>query len=581
MTSLALLASVVHVQQSRALDNILEPDQQQTPLQIYKRWKKLHDQLSSAIGDYADTCAALATVASIVDQSTIENVFAGFDQDLHCLVENERKLTTTRQLLRVLRNRIPSLCSIGILPDEILGYIFELASVPCVRSNPKGRAQPHIIVCPELLSSVSTRWRQVAANTCSLWTHLDLIPTSDPSHKLYNRARIWLRRTKSAPLHVHIYQRNCAKREEVEQLTGFLALLMRNLHTLHIEADCYTTEVFETVLGCCIELGRPGSIKSLILRRPNSGTPLDHPGTHPAAEQLLDNLQKQRSYKHMNQFLSSLRNLRLHNVCIGQGMATLRELSELHLEAFPARAVLTISQLTATLRASPGIRSLKVGHTSMLDDLKRGEDCTEPIHLGKLECLSLLEAELPVLKWLLALIVPGKSPLSMSMKLYEQESILTELQSFFDRSTISTLYLDAGQQTWVPVLFGYMPHLRSLAVRSYHLSRNSFPKLSPEEVSSVRAPRLECLYFMGCRVGMRPLRNIIAAHSSTLRSLKLWRTDLYADSLSDVPDLGTDVAGTLSSLVPQFQRSHKLADYPLLGWEVSDDFRGHSNIFTP
>ncbi|CAE6442359.1 unnamed protein product [Rhizoctonia solani] len=569
------------------IHDLSSPDEQnlrlkqgyQCPFQVYKEWKKLHDQLSSTVNDYANACDALATVASTADRSAIESIFTNVDQDLYHLAESEKKLTVARGLLSMLRNRISTLCSIDILPDEILGHIFELASVPCVRGIPKGQAHPHIIMCPELLSSVCTRWRHVAINTCNLWTHLDLIPTAHTSHKLYNRARIWLRRVRSAPLHVHIYQRSCAKQEEIVPLAGFLAPLMKQLHTLHIEAGCHTMELFQAVLGCWIEFGHPGSTKSLILRRPNPIALLGYLDIQSSNEHPLEHLKTQHSYEQLDRFLLPLRSLRLHNVYMGWGTAALRGLSELHLEGLPDRAVLTINQLIAILHASPGLHSLKIARADIIDDLTGG--IPEPIHLSNLQCLSLLGAGFAVLKRLLTLVVPGKLPLTISMNLYEQDYILAELQSFLDRSNLTALYLDARQQTWVPALFGHMSHLRSLAVRSYHLSRNSFPKLSPEEAVSVCAPRLESLYFIGCRVGMRPLRNMITVHSSTLRSLKLWRTNLYADSLSDVPDLDTgDVLDTFSNLIPRVQRSQELADYPVLGWEVCDDSKGY-NIIAP
>ncbi|QRW19685.1 F-box-like protein [Rhizoctonia solani] len=573
---------MVHIQRIGTHNgNISAPDHKQNLFQVYKQWKEISEQLSSTVNDYAGACSRLATVASTADRSTIETVFTSVDQGLHYLGANEEKLTAAKQLLSALRNRVSTLCPIDILPDEILGYVFELASVPCVQSNRNEQAQCHIVICPELLSSVCIRWRHVASNTYNLWTHLDLIPTAQSSHKLYNRSRIWLRKARSAPLHVHIRQRSCAKKDEIIQVTGFLAPIMRQLHTIHLEADCHTMELFQAVLGCWIEFGQPGSTKSLILHRPGPSSLMSHPGIRSPDEQLLDHLQTQHPDEHLDRFLLPLRTIRLHNVYIGWGTAALCRLSELHLEALPAWVGLTISQLILTLRASPEIRSLKIARVGIVDALTEGEDPSQPIYLGNLECLGLLGADFEVLKRLLTLVVPGKSPLSISMNLYEQDRILPELQSFLDRSSVSALYLDAGEQNWVPALFGCMPCLRSLAIRGFHLSRDSFPDSPPEQLTAICAPNLESLYFIGCRVGIKPLRGMVAAHSGTLRSLKLWRTNLYADSLSDVPDTDTgDVLDTLTDLIPHVQRSCQMNDYPVLNWDVCDRFRG-CNVITP
>ncbi|KAJ1310759.1 hypothetical protein OPQ81_009280 [Rhizoctonia solani] len=408
----SVTTSLARDQQTYALDN-LGPLKlgDRVPFLVYEQWKKLRDQLSSIVDDYVDACDALAGVASLANQPAIESIFANIDRELNHLALEEIKLASGRRTLTMFRNMSSALCSINLLPDDVLTYILELSIFSYVQDDPLGRKQ--FLTCPGVFASVCTRWRHIAINACCLWTHIDLIPTSDPSHKLYRRARIWLRRVKSAPLHVYIHQHDaCVKREQIMQLTGFLAPLMKQLQTLHLSADCHTTDLFEEILGCWIEFGHPGSTKYLTLRRPNPTFLMAHPGLGARDQLSLGHLETRNSRQHLNKFLLPLRSLRLHNVYMGWGSAAHRGLSELHLEAIPDWAGLTICGLIAVIRGSPELSSLKISRVNLVDKDMEHEGASEPIELNNLECLDLLGANPMVVKRLLPLIIPGTTPLS-------------------------------------------------------------------------------------------------------------------------------------------------------------------------
>ncbi|CAE6390181.1 unnamed protein product [Rhizoctonia solani] len=551
------------------------------PAQLYQRWKKLRDQLLSTIENYVDACSALAAVASPIYRPSIESIFVNIDQELDHLAQAEAKLTSGRRILGMLRNMSSTLCLVNLLPDDILAYIFEVSTFSYARDTPNERNQ--YLSFPGVLASVCTRWRHIAVNTCSLWSYLDLVPTSNPSHKLYRRAQICLGRVKSAPLCIYIHQQDSSvKREEIMQLTGFLSPLMKQLGSLHLSADCHMIDLFEEILGCWIEFGHPGSTQSLTLRRPNPIFLMAHPGLGVQHDLALGQLQTRYCSKRLTNFLQPLRTLCLHNVCIGWDSVAHRGLSELHLEAIPEWAGLTICQLIEMLRASPKLGSLRISRVNLLDDFIERETVPEVIHLGSLECLDLLGANPTVLKRLLPLVIPGTKPLYMSMSLCEQDSIQTQVQSFLERSNLLALYLDTKFHTWAPALLGHIPHLRHLAIRSYHFSLDCFLKPSPEEVAPICVPLLESLYFIGCRVNLGSLRKEVVMRSKTLQSLKLWRSKLYADSISDIPDVGDgDPLDTLSDLIPHVQRSNEVDDYPVLGWSVCDELKGRNVCVRP
>ncbi|KEP50801.1 F-box-like domain protein [Rhizoctonia solani 123E] len=338
-------------------------------------------------------------------------------------------------------------------------------------------------------------------------------------------------------------------------------------------------DLFEAILGCWIEFGHPGSTKSLTLRRPNPIAIMAHPALGQQHDLLIGRLQARYCSKRFTQLLLPLRTLRLRNVCIGWDSAAHRGLTELNLEAIPEWTGLTICQLIEMLRASPKLSLLKLSRVNLLDNYTEYEGVPEPIHLGNLECLGLLGASPTVLQRLLPLITPGTNPLYMSLSLYDQELIQTQVQSFLERSNVLALYLDIGSYTWASALLEHLPHLRSLAIRSYEFSWDSFLKPSPDEVAPICVPLLESLYFIGCRVNLGALQKVVAARSTTLRSLKLWRIRLYADRISDIPD--GDVLDTLANLIPHVQRSTNLGDYPVLGWPACDEHKGRNVLIRP
>lgn len=545
-------------------------------IEVYRRWKSLRDHLSAAIHDYMDACNALVAIDSSPTNShphraAFEQIYTRVNQELPHLVQEEEKLAAGRALLGIFRNRSSNICPINMLPTEILANIFTLASFSCIRGNDSNKSISS--TCPRVLASVCTRWRQTAIGTCRLWTHIDL---SVSNQNLYRRAQLWLKMAKSSPLHIHVHQRNCAKAEEIAQLTHFLIPYMKQSWTLYLDAECYSMELFEAILGCWVRFGLPGSTKALILHRPQPISLLA----------ILDPTQPlyTRYSCELDPFLRPVRALHLRNVCVRWGTTAYHGLSELHLDSLPDSARPTIRQLVSTLHASPRLCSLKLARLNFRHEAVEDSSEIEPVQLTHLVSLNLLEASSSVLKTLLPLITPGTTPLSMSMSLDKPEFIRAEITSFFERSNISTLYVDAWGYNWFSTVFGSLQHLKVLALRNYYLSRDTIPEPATTSVGEV-APicvRLRSLAFIGCRLGWEPLRELVAAHSSSLQSLDIWRSKLSFPLAPHDRALGGDRKGLESLLgrVPHVRYSCDLNDYPVRGWSVCDGHNG-GNVVVP
>ncbi|KAG8736683.1 hypothetical protein FRC10_009046 [Ceratobasidium sp. 414] len=536
-----------------------------------QQWRLIRGRLAATVKDYADACSSLISVCSQpaerhLNNSTLNRTLVSLGDELPSLVQYETQLLAARAKLSALRNQSASLSPISTLPPEILSRIFTQSSLSCVHGDSSHKN--HQFLCPVVFASVSTSWRRTALVTGRLWSHIDLAPNSNPAYRLYKRAVIWLDRVNDAPLHIHIHERACAKDEDIAQLVKFLSPHMKRLCTLYIDTECHSLDLFESTLACWLEYGQPGSIKTLVLRRPNPIPLLASLGP-----QMIQRLPRER----LDGFLQPLRALHLHNVCMGWSASTAHQgLVELQVESLADVAGPTVGQFVAVLRGCPRLRKLKLARMNFRHE--ETEDVPS-VHLGHLEELNLLGANPSVLKLLLPTLEVGAAPLAMSVALGEQASAFEELRTFFDRTNVCTLYLDARQQDWVALLFTSLQHLRTLVVSNCALLHNAYtePALQVTPQPPAICAQLRSLSFIGCDLGLEPLQNMLKAHAA-LDILGLWRCKLKTSDaeLNKHANLVEIVRPILTRLVPNVTHSNCPRDYPMLGWSVSDEHAASS-----
>ncbi|KAG9122933.1 hypothetical protein FRC07_000482 [Ceratobasidium sp. 392] len=344
---------------------------------------------------------------------------------------------------------------------------------------------------------------------------------------------------------------------------------MKRLCTLSIDTECHSLDLFEATLACWLEHGSPGSIKTLVLRRPRPIPLLASLGP-----QVIKRLPRER----LDGFLQPLRTLHLHNVCMGWGVSTAHQgLVELQVESLADVAGPTVAQLAAVLRGCPRLRKLKLARMNFRYEETDDDAVIPSVRLAHLEELNLLAVGLSVLKQLLPMLELGAAPLAMSIALGAQSDIFEELRSFFGRTHVATLYLDARRQDWVPQLFSSLKHLQTLVISSYALLQNTYANPTPQTNEEAPQPpaicaQLRSLAFIGSDLGLEPLQNMLKAHSS-LGSLNAWRCRLQTSDaeLNKHVNLAEIVRPILTRLVPQVTHSSCPKDYPMIGWSVSDE----------
>ncbi|KAG8679602.1 hypothetical protein FRC09_018849, partial [Ceratobasidium sp. 395] len=395
-----------------------------------------------------------------------------------------------------------------------------MSSLSCVRTDSSHKSQQFL--CPVVFASVCSSWHRTALATGRLWSHIDLAPNSDPTYRLYKRARVWTTRASDAPLHIHIHERAWAKDDEISQLVSFLSPFMKRVCTLTINTECHSLDLFESTLACWLEHGRAGSMRTLDLRRPRPNPLLASFGP-----QVIRRLPRE----HLDEFLQPIQTLHLHNVCMGWSVSTAyRGLVELRVESLADVAGPTVSQLAAFLRGCPQLRRLKLARINFRYE-EVEEDVVAPrVYLAHLEELNLLAVNSSVLRLLLPVLEIGARPLAMSVTLGAQPNIFEELSSFFGRTHVSKLYLDACHQDWVPLLFNSLGHLRALVVSNYALLQNVYVESSPQvEPEAPEQPgicaQLRSLSLIGSDLSLEPLKNMLKAHPA-LDALNIWRCQL-------------------------------------------------------
>ncbi|CAE6405469.1 unnamed protein product [Rhizoctonia solani] len=121
---------------------------------------------------------------------------------------------TTAQALRA---------PINALPSEILTriFLFIVESRPYTLYRDEYDHTPIIPKHPDLLLLVSSRWRDIAISSRSLWSHIDIVLSCPQSEAFLARAKVYVARAGHIPLDIHIVDPGTHPRYGLSGLAGF------------------------------------------------------------------------------------------------------------------------------------------------------------------------------------------------------------------------------------------------------------------------------------------------------------------------------------------------------------------------
>ncbi|KAG8727219.1 hypothetical protein FRC11_013678 [Ceratobasidium sp. 423] len=322
-----------------------------------------------------------------------------------------------------------------MLPPEILVLVFSLACSsqfrPCPTEtntpDPDGNGHPFMKE-PVVLSHVCSRWRQVAVNSASLWSHIDLYPDQFRDPMLPVRAETYISRSIQSLLDVHILVPDPEPLTDVnDTIMPFPATIAPRTWSLNVMSTLgYPCgDFYRMALATCFENCMP-NILSEISTQTGLGLGRDwvlrefiQGGSPSATTEVL---------------LLSVRVLRLTCFNFDWTSKAYHGLTELRTNNCYAPNQF---ELRSIFQSSPQLRVLELGEVGV--SLQHAP--LAPVRLDNLEILSLLSIKDSYLGAVLRLIEPGLKPLSLSiLNPYWGHSDFTsrgEFQSFIDRSNIT------------------------------------------------------------------------------------------------------------------------------------------------
>ncbi|KAG8717022.1 hypothetical protein FRC09_014863 [Ceratobasidium sp. 395] len=397
-------------------------------MEALNQWVTARSRLKDAAAGFLDACLALKKVAvqsrpSHANQITLESVIDDVQPNMDSIEAVEGWMHESRAALNALLNHSSSRAPINQLPTEILGHIFAIVvgTTPCYMTNDGRDALLDIpLVC--------TRWYQVATNTRSLWSHIDIFyRPKDPDSNL---VRLWLERSLGMPLHIHLSSRPFQLATTILDLVSTLQPYSASTNSLLISGvhDDEACALFTLYLGD----NGPGALSTLdVSDLWGPGATLPWP-TYP---------------------IPGLTSLELCN------------LGDL---ACPA-----LDELVNILSGSPHLHTLRLA--KIIDfPVRSSHQLDRTISLPHLKLLEFGISGRNAQAALLAMIYPGKLELHvrLDIQVIGEDPVPRAVRLFLARSNVVSLTLSCVDSGLVPDVQPFFPCVPGL--RALHINRLNF-----------------------------------------------------------------------------------------------------------
>ncbi|CAE6469775.1 hypothetical protein ACGC1H_000281 [Rhizoctonia solani] len=247
------------------------------PLAVMEELENAGKHFRAALDQYLSVCSRMGDLSSSVLRNIPQKYMHHINAEIAHFSCYESKVKQAEAAVNQTRNRLSQLAPISSLPPEILGRIFQLVAKPCdltvINSEEpdsetsssgesedwnadtdrpsKRRHKPALQLenFPthlDCLSRVCSYWRQLAINTHSLWTHVDLLPHKLLHKEFFSRADTYVARAGPLPIELHVADINPLAYNEA-YLRQFLRLIHNRIDTLNI-AVTYEWRQFHTLI---------------------------------------------------------------------------------------------------------------------------------------------------------------------------------------------------------------------------------------------------------------------------------------------------------------------------------------------
>ncbi|KAG8743495.1 hypothetical protein FRC10_011968 [Ceratobasidium sp. 414] len=405
-------------------------------------WKTNRTLLATAIECYLAACADLNAVCArasrrAYDRKDLESALAAVDAGLEGLTSEAESLCSAKTSLAATRNLSTTLAPIHTLPPEVLTRIFTM--VPSAYRL--------------TFTAISSYWRQVALNTPSLWTWMNI---AHQNHFTYDH--VSLKRSNDLLLDFHVSGDYPDDEDHLLRQLAFFTEAIPRIRMLDITSrPPYPDETNIADILLAWLRSSVGATKELRLQVPPSApSPLSWDLTASSDE-------------HAEAVLGALTVLHLSNILIPFHSAAYRGLVDLRLvlEGYRQFSV-SISLFADIFAANPDLSTLKLSGFVILRS--ENPNATAPVPLIHLKVVCLVNLDDDSLELVTSLIPLSRclSELSIGLEIDGGNSHLIE--GFLRGAHVKTLACATfgdRRGRWPLLLSTVIPSLEHLIIRQF------------------------------------------------------------------------------------------------------------------
>ncbi|KAG8733093.1 hypothetical protein FRC10_000423 [Ceratobasidium sp. 414] len=450
----------------------------------FQNWYDASQQLAESIQRYLDASQALeaaVTCRSEASQTTsaLDKLFATVRPELVSRSSRDDKIRKSDAALCRVYNQSTKFVPVQRLPCELLVRIFFLA---CQRCGFFPSSQRKISNCQTTktmlaITHVCSDWRRLAVNTPILWSHVDMLDTSNhypkPGHE-----KAWLERARSVTLSVQAHIGTDSKK------LLLLGPYFGAIRSLGFESESH--DELGAAIAHWTSNGTPGLVQELSLMAPKERNRFGNP---PRVDKMIG-----RSL--FESFVAPLKVLRLRQVEFATFVCC-EELVHLELSYIGSITHSPESLIGCWLSKCPELRVLKLDSLVLAG---QNVNWNLAVRLDKLERLEIIDVSPDQCFRLLPMLAPGAGELSLRLETRVGSWNEDKLVSFLNRSNVTKLYFkvplgDSVQMDWIAAV----PNLQMLVLDFHGESDSKFRNsvletLLPSETSTPRFPKLRTLW---------------------------------------------------------------------------------------
>ncbi|KAF8599923.1 hypothetical protein BDV93DRAFT_511307 [Ceratobasidium sp. AG-I] len=465
---------------------------------VVQEWENGRAHLAKAIKSYVGTTVALQAATASFPLWPLRYPTSALEDELESLSKELLELDRARVALANTRN---AQCSpINRMPPELLVYIFQIIvdiAYPLDIYDSVSSTNP-----AAKLIQVCSRWRQVAVEARSLWSCI-VVPyqASRDYERVSISARTQLGRTRgsSIDLFLSFAQTYTLDDSRFRPTINMIKPYVKELRSLVVRLP--RSKHIESLLECCVTNGTPGSLSRLEITQ----------NSFPA---LLFRQPDSKTHERLNQYLRSVRILRLCRVAFDWKCIVFEQLNELSLCHLDAPCCPTLAQLAGVLSASPGLRRLRLKKMTIHDEIE--PVIHSPVRLEHLQTLALDKLDDSSSCGVISVLSLGRQSLDLTFKGdFNSSKTLMALRRFASENRIEKFrFTSVPTRQPLQEILESLPGITYLVLDELKLGGpdintlahcNSIPPLPPSSPlvqpnPTSPLPKLKTLAFFDCTI---------------------------------------------------------------------------------